>query len=90
MGARSGKEPAVLTIFPFPPALCRAMSHQILLLLAVLTPGLATSQHRDKVPCRKVRCSASSGRAPHIPCPRVFYCPRSRRLEGSEEERGSI
>lgn len=30
------------------------MSHQILLLLAVLTLGLATSQHRDKVPCRKV------------------------------------
>ena len=35
------------------------MSHQILLLLAVLTLGLATSQHRDKVPCRKVRHSAS-------------------------------
>lgn len=31
------------------------MSHQILLLLAVLTLGLATSQHRDKVPCKMVR-----------------------------------
>ncbi|XP_003992760.3 transforming growth factor beta activator LRRC32 isoform X1 [Felis catus] len=31
-----------------------AMSHQILLLLAVLTLGLATSQHRDKVPCKMV------------------------------------
>ncbi|XP_036114138.1 transforming growth factor beta activator LRRC32 [Molossus molossus] len=30
------------------------MSHQILLLLAVLTLGLATSQHRDKVPCKMV------------------------------------
>ncbi|XP_065739011.1 transforming growth factor beta activator LRRC32 [Phocoena phocoena] len=30
------------------------MSHRILLLLAVLTLGLATSQHRDKVPCKKV------------------------------------
>ncbi|GAB5577375.1 transforming growth factor beta activator LRRC32 isoform X2 [Prionailurus iriomotensis] len=31
------------------------MSHQILLLLAVLTLGLATSQHRDKVPCKMLR-----------------------------------
>ncbi|XP_012600589.2 transforming growth factor beta activator LRRC32 isoform X2 [Microcebus murinus] len=31
-----------------------AMCHQILLLLAVLTPGLAASQHRDKVPCKMV------------------------------------
>lgn len=30
------------------------MSHQILLLLAVLILGLATSQHRDKVPCKMV------------------------------------
>lgn len=30
------------------------MSHQILLLLAVLTLGLATSQQGDKVPCKKV------------------------------------
>ncbi|KAK2504497.1 hypothetical protein MC885_011996 [Smutsia gigantea] len=30
------------------------MSHQILLLLAVLTLGQATSQHRDKVPCKMV------------------------------------
>ena len=34
------------------------MSHRILLLLAVLTLGLATSQHQDKVPCKKVRSSA--------------------------------
>ncbi|XP_047373296.1 transforming growth factor beta activator LRRC32 isoform X2 [Sciurus carolinensis] len=30
------------------------MSHQILLLLAVLTQGLATSHHRDKGPCKMV------------------------------------
>ncbi|XP_007520283.1 transforming growth factor beta activator LRRC32 [Erinaceus europaeus] len=30
------------------------MSHQILLLLAVLIPGLTTSQHQDKVPCKVV------------------------------------
>ncbi|XP_054432131.1 transforming growth factor beta activator LRRC32 [Pteronotus mesoamericanus] len=30
------------------------MSHQILLLLAALTLDLATSQHRDKVPCKMV------------------------------------
>lgn len=30
------------------------MSHQILLLLVVLTPGLATSQHRERVPCKLV------------------------------------
>ncbi|XP_035297524.1 transforming growth factor beta activator LRRC32-like [Cricetulus griseus] len=28
------------------------MSHQILLLLAMLTLGLAISQHRDQMPCR--------------------------------------
>lgn len=35
------------------------MSHQILLLLAMLTLGLASSQHRDKVPCKKVDKEAS-------------------------------
>ncbi|XP_021564419.1 leucine-rich repeat-containing protein 32 isoform X2 [Carlito syrichta] len=30
------------------------MSHQILLLLTVLTPGLAASQNQDKVPCKMV------------------------------------
>ena len=88
MGARSGKEPAVLTIFPFPPPLCRAMSHQILLLLAVLTLGLATSQHRDKVPCRKVRCSASSGRAPHIPCPPGVLLPQKPEARGLRRGEG--
>ena len=88
VGARSGKEPAVLTIFPFPPALCRAMSHQILLLLAVLTLGLATSQHRDKVPCRKVRCSASSGRAPHIPCPPGVLLPQKPEARGLRRGEG--
>ncbi|XP_076969640.1 transforming growth factor beta activator LRRC32 isoform X2 [Tamandua tetradactyla] len=34
--------------------LCQAMSHQILLLLAVLTLGLATSQRHDKMPCKMV------------------------------------
>ncbi|XP_016051892.1 PREDICTED: leucine-rich repeat-containing protein 32 [Miniopterus natalensis] len=34
------------------------MSHQILLLLAVLTLGLATFQHRDKVPCKMVNKEA--------------------------------
>ncbi|KAI5943904.1 Transforming growth factor beta activator LRRC32 [Manis javanica] len=34
--------------------LSRAMSHQILLLLAVLTLGQATSQHQDKMPCKMV------------------------------------
>ncbi|XP_042136010.2 transforming growth factor beta activator LRRC32 isoform X2 [Peromyscus maniculatus bairdii] len=36
----------------------RAMSHQILLLLAMLTPGLAISQHREQVPCRTVNKEA--------------------------------
>lgn len=36
----------------------RAMSHHILLLLAMLTLGLAISQRRDQVPCRTVRHSA--------------------------------
>lgn len=57
-GAGRGKQPGVLQCFPFLPTLCRAMSHQILLLLAVLTLGLATSQQRDKVPCKMVRSPA--------------------------------
>lgn len=34
------------------------MSYQILILLAMLTLGLAISQRRDQVPCRTVRQSA--------------------------------
>lgn len=49
------------TMSPFLPAPCRAMSHQVLLLLAVLTLGLATSQQRDKVPCKMVRSPALAG-----------------------------
>lgn len=45
----------------------RAMSHQILLLLAVLTPGLAISQRRDQVPCRTVRHSAGRAMVPILP-----------------------
>lgn len=51
---------------------CRAMSHQILLLLAMLTLGLASSQHRDKVPCKKVReqsAPPTPSRASHCPSP---------------------
>nr|XP_012325044.1 leucine-rich repeat-containing protein 32 isoform X2 [Aotus nancymaae] len=42
-----------LTVFPFPLPLYRAMSPQILLLLALLTLGLA-AQRQDKVPCKMV------------------------------------
>lgn len=49
------------TMSPFLPALCRAMSHQILLLLAVLILGLATSQQGDMVPCKTVRSPAQAG-----------------------------
>lgn len=61
VGAGSGKEPELLHYSPFLPSLCRAMSHQTLLLLAVLTWGLATSQHRDKVLCKMVRNPAQEG-----------------------------
>lgn len=37
------------------------MSHRILLLLAALTLGLATSQYRDKVPCKMVRSPTQAG-----------------------------
>lgn len=40
------------------------MSHQILLLLAMLTLGLAISQRREQVPCRTVRHSAGRERGP--------------------------
>jgi hypothetical protein len=56
-GAGSGKEPVVSRcLLSSPPY--RAMSHKILLFLAVLILGLATSQHQDKVPCKTVSCSA--------------------------------
>lgn len=61
LGAGGGKEPEVLQCSPFLLALCRAMSHQVLLLLAVLTLGLATSQHQDTVPCKMVRNPAQAG-----------------------------
>ncbi|XP_013367531.1 PREDICTED: leucine-rich repeat-containing protein 32 isoform X1 [Chinchilla lanigera] len=57
-GAGSRKEPVVSQCFPVLPTLHRAMSHQILLLLAVLTQGLDTSQHRDKMPCKMVNKEA--------------------------------
>lgn len=40
------------------------MSHQILLLPAMLTLGLAISQHRDQLPCRTVRHQAGRVRVP--------------------------
>lgn len=61
MGTGSGKEPGVSQCFPFLPTLCRAMSHQILLLLAVLTRGLPISQQQDKAPCEMVRSPAQAG-----------------------------
>lgn len=59
--AGSGKEPELLHYSLFLPSLRRAMSHQTLLLLAVLTWGQATSQHRDKVLCKMVRNPARAG-----------------------------
>lgn len=61
------------TVFRFPPALCRAMSHQILLLLAVLTLSLAASQHRDQVSCKMVRSLPRQGHAP-APQPPSLGC----------------
>lgn len=46
----------------FVSTLGRAMSLQILLLLAMVTLGLAISQRRDQVPCRTVRHSAGTVR----------------------------
>lgn len=46
---------------PFLPAPRRAMNHQILLLLAVLTLGVATSQQGGKEPCTMVRSPAQAG-----------------------------
>lgn len=60
--------------FPLLLTLHRAMSHQILLLLAVLTRGLATTQHRDKVPCKMVRCSAEPGYEPYHTM-LALWCP---------------
>lgn len=40
------------------------MCHQILLLLAMLTLGLAISQRREQVPCRTVRHGTGRGRGP--------------------------
>ncbi|XP_066105838.1 transforming growth factor beta activator LRRC32 isoform X1 [Saccopteryx bilineata] len=48
----------ILTLLTDCVTLGRAMSHQILLLLAVLTLGLAASQLRDKVPCEMVNKQA--------------------------------
>lgn len=59
MGAGSGNQWSY-SVPPFLPTLCRAMSHQILLLLALLTLGLATSQ-RDKVPCKMVSSPTQVG-----------------------------
>lgn len=75
-----------LTISPFLPTLCRAMSHQILL-LAVLTLGLATSQHRDKCPVGKVSKTTPEGELLISPTP-GSYCPRSQRLR-AQKRRGS-
>lgn len=60
VGAGCGREPVVSQHSPFLPTLHRAMSHQILLLLAVLTLGQATSQHQDKMPCKMVRSPAQA------------------------------
>lgn len=63
MGAAGGGGSRGLNI-PFLSTLGRAMRHQILLLLAMLTLGLAISQRREQVPCRTVRYRAGRVRGP--------------------------